>query len=142
VAIAFDCPECGKTIRVKDELGGQKGKCPKCDKVVRIPFVEILPEQPEDIYEKGHYLAYDEFLPIEPKPREPRTSALAGIGLALSILGATSLFGIILGILALKVLGENPGLKGRYLALAAIIVGAAWLVAVPFVLLWVIPLIR
>jgi predicted Ser/Thr protein kinase len=35
--IAFDCPGCGHTLRVKDELAGKKGKCPRCGAGVRVP---------------------------------------------------------------------------------------------------------
>jgi serine/threonine protein kinase len=35
--IAFACPECGQKLKVKDELGGKRGKCPKCEKPLNVP---------------------------------------------------------------------------------------------------------
>ena len=35
--LRVECPECGKTTKVKDEFAGRKGKCPGCGKVMRIP---------------------------------------------------------------------------------------------------------
>ena len=142
MAIEFQCPECGRNIRVKEELGGQKGKCPKCGKIIRIPVVDIFPEEAQDIYEKDHYVAVDSVAPVTRRGPEPKTSVLAAFGLLFSILGVTAFLGIVLGVLALKVLSEDPGLKGRNLALAGIIIGAGWLIASPFILMVVVPLIE
>ena len=35
--IAVSCPSCGASFRVKDELAGRRGKCPKCQGVLEIP---------------------------------------------------------------------------------------------------------
>ena len=35
--ISFQCPACGKKLKVKDEFAGKKGKCPKCGNVINIP---------------------------------------------------------------------------------------------------------
>src|SRR5262249_34317124 len=35
--IEFGCPSCGTTLRVKDELAGRTGKCPKCQAKTRVP---------------------------------------------------------------------------------------------------------
>src|SRR5205085_8545674 len=37
VAIAVECPNCGKQMRVKDDLAGRKGKCPQCQTTIQIP---------------------------------------------------------------------------------------------------------
>ena len=37
--ISFSCPHCRKTLRVKDELAGKKGKCPNCAQFVAAPAV-------------------------------------------------------------------------------------------------------
>ena len=34
--IRFDCP-CGRTIQVRDDLAGGRGRCTKCQRVIRIP---------------------------------------------------------------------------------------------------------
>ena len=36
----FDCPACGKTLNVKDEMAGKKGKCPNCGAKVTVPSAE------------------------------------------------------------------------------------------------------
>lgn len=35
--IRFACPHCGSCVRVADSFVGKNGRCPSCDKVVRIP---------------------------------------------------------------------------------------------------------
>ena len=35
--ISVTCPQCGTTLKVKDELAGKRGKCPKCQGTLQIP---------------------------------------------------------------------------------------------------------
>ncbi len=35
--IRFLCPHCNRSVRVKDDFGGRKGRCPFCKQVVQIP---------------------------------------------------------------------------------------------------------
>ena len=35
--ISVTCPECKHTLKVKDELAGKRGKCPKCQATIAIP---------------------------------------------------------------------------------------------------------
>src|SRR5262245_56173738 len=35
--IIFSCPACEQKLRVKDEMAGQKGKCPHCKQAVVVP---------------------------------------------------------------------------------------------------------
>ena len=45
--IRFECPACGSTLNAKDDLAGQKRKCPKCAGVVLIPAAATeLPPPP------------------------------------------------------------------------------------------------
>lgn len=37
MAIAVTCPHCAKTMKVKDEFAGKKGKCPGCAQSILIP---------------------------------------------------------------------------------------------------------
>lgn len=41
----FKCPECGQTLKVRQELAGQKRNCPYCKASVRIPHVAEVPEE-------------------------------------------------------------------------------------------------
>ncbi|GAA4431289.1 MotA/TolQ/ExbB proton channel family protein [Bremerella cremea] len=41
----FKCPECGQSLKVRQELAGQKRNCPYCKKTVHIPRVEDVPEE-------------------------------------------------------------------------------------------------
>jgi len=36
--IEFECPNCQKFLRVKDELRGRTGKCPRCRRAVEVPM--------------------------------------------------------------------------------------------------------
>jgi hypothetical protein len=38
MTIAFNCAGCGNPFRVPDEMGGRKGKCPKCQLINMIPY--------------------------------------------------------------------------------------------------------
>ena len=35
--IAFACPACGQKLRLKDDLAGQRGKCPHCKRAITVP---------------------------------------------------------------------------------------------------------
>ncbi|MFV0443559.1 MAG: PrsW family glutamic-type intramembrane protease [Planctomycetaceae bacterium] len=35
--ISFQCPHCGKTLRIPDQHAGKKGKCPGCKQLLSIP---------------------------------------------------------------------------------------------------------
>jgi predicted Zn finger-like uncharacterized protein len=35
--IAFSCPECDRSMKVKDDLAGKKVKCPGCETVIAVP---------------------------------------------------------------------------------------------------------
>lgn len=37
LTISVTCSQCGTTLKVKDELAGKRGKCPKCQGAVQIP---------------------------------------------------------------------------------------------------------
>src|SRR5262249_46772959 len=41
MTIAFTCHSCSATIRVKPELAGKRGKCPRCSALVQIPVEHI-----------------------------------------------------------------------------------------------------
>jgi DNA-binding beta-propeller fold protein YncE len=49
--------ECGKQLRVKEELAGKRIRCPECQGVVAVPAEDIAPAPPE------------------PRPRRPRAAA-------------------------------------------------------------------
>lgn len=48
MAIEFNCTQCNKQLRVSDAKAGKKGKCPKCNGVVKIPDMttafDVLPD--------------------------------------------------------------------------------------------------
>jgi hypothetical protein len=47
----FNCPKCGKGIKVSDEKAGKKGKCPGCGEVLTIPTAEEIAQdsqKPDD----------------------------------------------------------------------------------------------
>src|SRR5690242_10486486 len=40
--VAFACPQCGKSLKAKDELAGKKARCPQCGRAVPIPSARTL----------------------------------------------------------------------------------------------------
>jgi hypothetical protein len=56
VLLTFSCPGCGKTLKVKGELAGKKGKCPHCQQAVRVPAksdAATLPPAPASVAGAG-----------------------------------------------------------------------------------------
>lgn len=51
MAIEFVCPTCGKTLKLRDEAAGKRGRCPQCQAVITVPdqslaeddLIEIVP---------------------------------------------------------------------------------------------------
>ncbi len=41
MSLSVTCPDCDKTLRVKDELAGKKVRCPGCSTVIPIPAKEL-----------------------------------------------------------------------------------------------------
>ncbi len=35
--ISFDCPNCGKNLKTKDDKAGMKSRCPQCSEIIEIP---------------------------------------------------------------------------------------------------------
>ena len=40
MAISIDCPQCGKTLKAKDSAAGKTAKCPACEELITIPFID------------------------------------------------------------------------------------------------------
>ena len=38
--IVFNCPTCGATLRMKEQYGGQRGRCPQCQGAITVPAIE------------------------------------------------------------------------------------------------------
>ncbi len=48
MAIEFRCGSCQKKLKVKDELGGKKIKCPACGKPIEVPEADGSAKPPPD----------------------------------------------------------------------------------------------
>jgi DNA-directed RNA polymerase subunit RPC12/RpoP len=46
MAITFDCPTCGRTIRVRDDAAGRSGVCPDCKSKINVPTATQPPKLP------------------------------------------------------------------------------------------------
>jgi hypothetical protein len=137
--ISADCPQCGKTYRVKDDFAGKKFRCKACQAVVSVPEAKAPSGDPWDDLDLGEFqeqdsYADDEFAapPATPQRRKKKKKsrsraggmpvtviiALCGIGLLM----AFNLFGIV----AQAVQGAVPGACGsciRLLIEIAVLVG-------------------
>ena len=85
MTIRFTCPECGVPMKIKDELAGKSGKCPKCKAAFVVPSADIpedetLAEDAAAEEEWDEEEDEDEFLdmplevtaaPVEPPPEMP-----------------------------------------------------------------------
>ena len=73
MAIEFICPTCGKTLKLRDEAAGKRGRCPFCKGVVTVPsadseedeLVEIIPPTAPKTEQRP---------PAPPPPAEARTT--------------------------------------------------------------------
>lgn len=71
MAIEFECPECEKTIRVKDSAAGKTGRCPKCRVLLLIPDPadwEDEEEEDDDGQSREGYAPRDNAPEDEPPP--------------------------------------------------------------------------
>ena len=64
MTIRVTCDQCGSVLKIKDELAGTDGKCPKCKTRFVVP--SGTEEEPED-----------EAADVPPSPRAPVASAPA-----------------------------------------------------------------
>ena len=39
MTIRYECEQCGSTLKIKDDLAGKPGKCPKCKTAFTVPAV-------------------------------------------------------------------------------------------------------
>jgi len=136
--ISVEC-SCGKSLRVKDELGGRKIRCPACSHPLPIPAA-----QAEEVFEDE----WDETPEEEPAPRPARSGAKTSKGTKSKtgtrrsqglfkltfkmIFGVLSLLlGVIIaGCLAFAVLtgrGELRMLRGLAVPVVMIGMGIAWI---------------
>lgn len=79
------CPGCGKAFQVREELAGQRRKCPSCQAALEIPAAQqevVLPEQEEPPPPPT-------FLPVEPAPprRKVWPWAVAGVAVLALVAG-------------------------------------------------------
>jgi hypothetical protein len=47
MTIVFDCPKCGRKIRVRDEASGHRGTCEACGSVLTVPTLPFVAESVE-----------------------------------------------------------------------------------------------
>ncbi|MBI4615019.1 MAG: DUF4190 domain-containing protein [Planctomycetes bacterium] len=144
MAIELSCA-CGHRMRVKDELGGKKIRCPKCAAPIVVqsaavpvsshdPATKACPVCGEPILATASKCKHcGEYLSGAPRPAAiaappvaPRTSGMAVASLVLGILGApTCIYGtvfqilaMVFGIIALKQIDASRGqIEGRGMAL-------------------------
>ena len=57
--LQFNCPHCGKAIRLKEEFAGRKGACPHCKKPMQAPAAAPPPRRPQPEPEP-EYVAVDD----------------------------------------------------------------------------------
>jgi len=61
MAIEFNCPYCSAMIRVPDNAGGGKGKCPRCARRITVPKISTKPAPKPADAESDLFAPPDEF---------------------------------------------------------------------------------
>lgn len=76
MTIRYKCEECGSTLKIKGELAGTAGKCPKCKTAFTIPQPDetAAQKQPEDAAEVSEEDAMfgEDFFKMDDAPQRPK----------------------------------------------------------------------
>ena len=66
--ISCRCGQCGKDLKVKDELAGKRVKCPGCGKPVAVPELaaSVSPQPPSQVKPGSGSLEEERTLPPRP----------------------------------------------------------------------------
>jgi HEAT repeat protein len=67
MAISFQCSGCSASYSVKDELGGKKSRCKKCQTILTIP--NAAPPEPENFFDGLEGLSQGDPETVVPEPR-------------------------------------------------------------------------
>jgi len=63
--IRLTCGQCGKALKVPDQLAGKRGKCPSCGNTIEVPQAEPQPEiQPDPIADFSYQTAAESSEPL------------------------------------------------------------------------------
>ena len=86
----LNCPECGKRLHVRDELAGQKGKCPGCGAVLRVPELpsgiqEAIPPPGPGVSRQQSPKALAEGEVLAPEERAKKLSRWMWVGSGLAV---------------------------------------------------------
>jgi prepilin-type processing-associated H-X9-DG protein len=152
--IRFVC-ECGRQLQAREDDVGKKAKCPSCNRIMTVPSADARPRRDrdrvrrddraagrgDDFDDYDDYDDYDDVLPAEGSASGQATAALVVglISLCLPVV-LPAIFGLILGILALRAIAASGGrIAGRGQAIAGIATsGLSLLVVSPLVLTLVV----
>jgi len=132
--IEFVCPHCNKSLRVKSEVAGKKGKCPGCSQMIQVPVqVEEVVVDPLDQLASSTVGPRPHPTPPPPKPRHvshkaaraktpdaPKgTNGLGIAALVLGIIAALTCWIPFIGLLSmpLAILGLLFGIIGLLISL-------------------------
>jgi DNA-directed RNA polymerase subunit RPC12/RpoP len=111
--IHFRCQACGKTLRVRDDQAGRRGKCPGCGSVITVP--------PKDTPEPGRVAGVGADRQAEngsPQKEQPTVSEW---------LPATGLIAVIVGLAILSSGLKHGSLTAFVLGLLTLLVGVSFL---------------
>lgn len=122
--IRFDCSACGKTLQVKDELSGRRGKCPACKAPVAIPTTKTAGASPPEALHAVATPPEPKPIPAQPKaappvPVEPVASTQRGSKLPLVTGWVT------MPILAIMLMGLSQSVPVVGLLLSVLVIVAA-----------------
>lgn len=72
MAIRFECEQCGSVLKIKEELAGKPGKCPKCKTPFTVPTLDEESDLDEEQSLAGDDSESEDSAPAQPPP--PKTS--------------------------------------------------------------------
>ena len=115
MAIDFTCVKCQKKLRVKDELTGKHGKCPKCGAPFVVPRAGVFEMSPiEEGVPKTPEGLTDEPEPIKKKTKPARRippSALIKAGIVTGVVMGVIAF-VIYAVVGYYIGGRSKGAPG------------------------------
>ena len=132
--IQFQCPNCGRQFKLRQERSGRKGRCPQCRQVIQVPDTpqdgQLQPPLPTIDQLATHTPDTDKAVTVSGKRRSrlPNWAMAAGI-VAIPVPGV-EIAAVVLGTIALNAADEHDdNLAGnnadRRKAITGIVLGAA-----------------
>lgn len=84
MGIKFACPACGRSLNIKSELAGKRGRCPHCQEKIEIPTESLAPSAAITAAPDGSWSK-----PVKPRTNQETPAATAAAAPVVAVNAAT-----------------------------------------------------